>query len=79
MSYSDGKVSKRQIENVIDSLELLLEMMDQYEVDEVKTESNTYFCNGHQFVSFNSIGFLPLLEDYEDLVLAEVDDEEEDE
>lgn len=65
------KVNKKQIEDVIENLQVLLDTMDEYQVDSISVSPNTYGIHGI-FISFPSKGFLELEEEYYDLVEDEV-------
>lgn len=64
------KVSKREIEEVINKLEYLLEMMEDVGADEANTSCNTYGM--YKFISFGNNGYLDL-NNLEDVIDTEED------
>ena len=66
------KVSKKELELLIEKLQNCIDEMEANEVDEISTSCNTYIMN--KFISFGYSGYLSLDNDY-----IEVDCDEDDE
>ena len=66
------KVSKNEIERIIELLQNCVDEMEDKNIDEISTSCNTYKM--YKFISFGSSGYLSLDTDY-----IEVDGDEEDE
>lgn len=60
------KVSKKDIERLIEDLQDLLCIMEEVEADEVRTNCNTYGLNSN-FISFGYQGYLDIERAKEDL------------
>ena len=56
------KVSKKEIELLIEKLQNCVDEMDDKNVDEISTNCNTYGMN--KFISFGYSGYLSLDNDY---------------
>jgi len=52
------KISKKDLENVIEILQNCVDEMEANEVDEISTNCNTYKM--YKFISFGSSGYLSL-------------------
>lgn len=65
------KVSKRELESLIEKLQACVDEMEDKNVDEISTSCNTYRMN--KFISFGYNGYLCLDNDY-----IEVDSEDDD-
>ena len=66
------KVSKKELELLIEKLQNCVDEMEANEVDEISTRCNTYKMN--KFISFGYSGYLSLDNDY-----IEVDCDDDDE
>ena len=63
------KVSKSDIEEVIEKLQCLVNEMEKAEIDEISTDCNTYGL--YDFISFGSRGYLTLDSEELDRKVAE--------
>lgn len=66
------KVTKRDLENLIEKLQNCVDEMEDKNVDEISTSCNTYKM--YRFISFGSSGYLSLDNDY---IEVEGDDEDD--
>ena len=57
------EIKKKDIEDLIEKLQNLVDIMDDYEKDSVPVKVNTYGI--HNFIAFGNKGYLPIEEDYE--------------
>ena len=57
------EIKKKYIEDVIEKLQNLVDIMDDYEKDSVPVKVNTYGI--YNFIAFGNKGYLPIEEDYE--------------
>lgn len=60
------KVTKKDLENLIENLQELVSVMEDLEADEVQTACNTYGLNNN-FISFGYNGYLDIERAKEDL------------
>lgn len=61
------KITKRDIEDVIEKLQSYVAEMEAHDIDTVKTSCNTYGMY-YNFISFGHDGYLELVEDFNDLI-----------
>lgn len=61
------KITKKDIEDVIEKLESYVAEMEDRNIDIVKTSCNTYGMY-YNFISFGRDGYLELVEDFNDLL-----------
>lgn len=67
------KINKYKIEELRDKLDELLCEMENADIDEVATTSNTYGL--YKFISFGVNGYLDLDKDIHDLIKGDDEDE----
>lgn len=61
------KITKKDIEEVIEKLEGYVAEMEDRDIDTVETRCNTYGMYNN-FISFGRDGYLELVEDFNDLI-----------
>ena len=76
-SYSDGRISRREIERAVDALQELLDEMDNAGVDSVSCSPNTYRLSRFLGTSSGYIDLTNIYQYTEEFYDEDEEDEEE--